>query len=459
VEFTPEFLYYSEFWAWIAQRFETTIEAAAFLKPLCPDRSFDAIRDLANRARSGRTPSRPPRDWAWKWPMPSYPGHPNISGLPHANLTPRAKKRRAGAIVNPPEVKSPSDTFELPQDTPMPNVVTDATGGKLGDEIATRFLEPIFDNPREVPTDFDSLVGSFERAQQEKKLHDRSQRLARIDLRAVDVPILIMQHTDVHWGSEDTDYDAIRRHIRLLRESPFTYAFGTGDFQEFAKLKHRGAVDGQIHVPTVQARGVRAAILETWDKWLAMVLGNHDMRVWLESGFDIGEYLIGEVPPGKRKIPFLRDGGFVYLELGSQIYTHNVFHGDSSFGTRFNENHKARQTARLVDGRFDCTWNGHTHNPAIQDTNEPSDDGQGTRDAAYLQGGSYKVKGDDHAVRRKYMCVRDVQMPAVIQFPDYHLTLPFKRVEIASFVHKQLVAAYQQGATIRDVMPLIADVQ
>lgn len=355
-------------------------------------------------------------------------------------------------VTPAPEVKRPAETFEPPDGCRNGNIITDAIGKQLGDEIASRVLEPVFES-KEVPRNVDGLLDGFERAQREKKLHDQSQRKARIDLRKTRVPICIMQHTDVHWGSEDTDYAAIRRHLNLLKTTPHLYAFGTGDFEEFAKLKHRGAVEGQVHSPTVQARAVRAAFVETWEKWLAVVLGNHDMRIFLESGFDVGEYLIGEVPKGKKRIPFLRDGGLVVVELGDQVYTHNIFHGDSAFGTRFNETHKARQTARLVDGRCDVTWTGHTHNPAIQDTSEPSDDMGSPRDACYMQGGSYKVLGDDHAVRRKFLMVEDVQMPAVIQFPDRHFTLPFKRIETAVMVHRLLVEAYRAGQTISDVLP------
>lgn len=358
-------------------------------------------------------------------------------------------------VSPPPEVKRPAETFHAPDGYKTGNAISDATGDRIGDEIASSVLEPVFET-KEVPRNVDGLLDGFERAQREKKLHDQSQRKARIDFRKVKVPICIMQHTDVHWGSEDTDYGAIRRHLNLLRTTPYLYAFGTGDFEEFAKLKHRGAVEGQIHSPTVQARAVRAGFIETWEKWLAVVLGNHDMRIFLESGFDVGEYLLGEVPKGKKRIPFLRDGGLVVVELGDQVYTHNIFHGDSAFGTRFNETHKARQTARLVDGRCDVTWNGHTHSPAIQDTNEPSDDMQGARHACYMQGGSYKVLGDDHAVRRKFLIVDEVQMPAVIQFPDVHLTLPFKKVETAVFVHEQLVRAYTAGRTVREVLPEVA---
>jgi predicted phosphodiesterase len=262
-----------------------------------------------------------------------------------------------------------------------------------------------------------------------------------------------MGYSDVHWGSEDVDYNAIRRHVELLKTIPNLYAFCLGDVNEFAKLKHRGAVEGQIHSPTVQARAARAVFLETWEKWLTVVLGNHDMRVFLESGFDIGEYLIGEVPPGKKRIPFMRDGGLVTIELGQQVYTVNVFHGDSAFGTRFNENHKGRQTARLVDGRTDAQFNGHTHNPAVQDTSEPSDDMQGARSAVYVQCGSYKVLGDDHARRRKYLEVSDVQMGTIIAFPDTHRILGFKRVEEAVVILGALTEHYERGGSITDYMP------
>jgi hypothetical protein len=465
MKLSREFLHYPEFWHDILPRFHDREEAIDFLAALLPRAARGAIKSLAYAVGlHGECPKRRPQFWSWEWPC-AYPGHPTIPGLPERlaggehNLALGRRSARARAIlasVTPaPEVKRPSATFQPPVDVPRSDVTTDATGSRLGQETESRRLDPIFET-HAVPRNFEDLAAGFIRAQNEKKLHDQSQRKARIDMRHVEVPVLIFLHTDVHWGSEDTDYDAIRRHHKLM-QLPHVYAFGGGDFDEFAKLKHRGAVDGQIHAPTVQARAVRSMFLETWEHWLAVTLGNHDMRVWLESGFDIGEYLLGEPPEGKHRIPFLRDGGLIVIEHGSQVYTHNLFHGDSAFGTRFNENHKGRQTARLVDGRCDATWNGHTHNPAIQDTNEPCDDMGGARDACYLQGGTYKVLGDDHAVRRKFLMVEDVQMPAVIQFPDLHMLVPFKRVEAAVMVHRLLVDAYTRGQSVRDVMPHLLD--
>jgi predicted phosphodiesterase len=410
----------------------------------------ESARQVLMRTLRGEFPNRKPFQWELPWPYDLFNDRA-CTELERIEVYRTAKILIRDRGI---EVKAPKDTFGPPLGTKTDSglSISDATGTKIGDEIEAAILQPIFDT-REVPQSADEILGGFIRAQEEKKLHDRSQTRAHVDMRHVHVPICIMGHSDVHWGSEDVDYDAIRRHANLLKTIPNLFAFGLGDFNEFAKLKHRSAIDGQIHAPTVQARGVRAMFLETWQKWLAVVLGNHDMRTYLESGFDIGEYLIGEVPPGQQRIPFMRDGGLVTIEHGSQVYTHNIFHGDSAFGTRFNENHKGRQTARLVDGVTDVVWNGHTHNPAIQDASMPSDDMAGARDAVFIQLGSYKVHGDEYSRRRKFMEVSDVQMGAIIQFPDAKVKLPFKRVEHAVFMLRWLTKAYESGATIKDVLP------
>lgn len=404
----------------------------------------DGIRQIIQRTVKGKLVLRRPPSWSLPWPYDLVNDRPCSE----------AEFRRLhigliAATLPPPPL--PKDAFpDPPPGSRKDSVVTDATGQQLGDEVPSALLEPRFEGTREVPRDLDALVAGFQQAQREKKLHEISQARAVADLTRVHVPALFFAHSDVHWGSEDTDYVAIGRHAEIAQR-PHTYVFGLGDFNEFAKLKHRGAVEGQVHSPTVQARAARAWFHRTWDAILAVCLGNHDMRIFQDSGFDIGEYLF-HPPEGKRRIPFMRDGGLVVVRHGEQVYTHSLFHGDSAFGTRFNENHKGRQTARLVDGRTDCVWNGHTHNPAVQDTNEPSDDMGGARDAAYLQAGSYKVHGDDHARRRKYLMVDDVQMPAVITFPDTHLVIPFKRVEHASWFHASAVKAYEQGGTIADLL-------
>lgn len=402
--------------------------------------SQGTLEEVLRNTRDGRLARRRPYEWSMPWPYHLIEDRPCT--------TAEFRQMIVGTTELPP-TPLPKEAFPNPPvGTKLPDPVTDATGQKLGDEEPGRLLEPKFEGTQEVPRDLTSLVAGFRRAQAEKKLHEISQTRAVVNQTHIHVPILIFQHTDVHWGSEDTDYDAIARHA-IIGQRENTFLFMTGDLQEFAKLKHRGAVEGQIHSPTVQARAARSWLLEVWDSILAGVLGNHDMRIFLESGFDIGEYLFNP-PEGKERVPFLRDGGLFIQRHGTQVYTHNIFHGDSSFGTRFNENHKGRQTARLVDGRCDVTWNGHTHNPAIQDTSEPSDDMGGARDAIYLQGGSYKVHGDDHARRRKYLMVDDVQMPAVITFPDIHLVIPFKRVETAVFFHEAIVKVYEDGGSIRD---------
>jgi predicted phosphodiesterase len=401
------------------------------------------LRLVLSRTRDGQVVRRRPAAWSLPWP------YDLVNDCPCDELTFRRQFTGAHAAATIPPVPLPKEAFpDPPQGTRPDNVISDATGTRLGDEIAVGILEPKFENPRDVPRDLDSLVAGFQRAQAEKKLHEQSQTRAVVDLTGVRCPILTFAHSDVHWGSEDTDYDAIARHA-VLAQRPYTYLFMLGDLNEFAKLKHRGAVEGQIHSPTIQARAARSWLTTVWESLLAACLGNHDMRVFQDSGFDIGEYLF-EPPEGKERVPFMRDGGLVVVRHGEQVYTHNMFHGDSAFGTRFNENHKGRQTARLVDGRCDVTWNGHTHNPAVQDTSEPSDDMAGARDAVYCQAGSYKVKGDDHARRRKYLVVDNVQMPAVVTFPDVHLVVPFKRVEVACWFHEAAVKIYENGGSVRD---------
>lgn len=411
----------------------------------------DALRMQLQRTMKGDfVRSRPiGANWSLPWPYDLYRDRPCSESEFQVLLRDARKLVSTDGLHH----RRPAEAFPSPETQRHDSVVTDATGAQLGDEVPSDVLEPKYDETKEVPRDFEGILGGFKRAQAELHLHEAAQVRCRVDFRSSELPVGIMGMSDIHWGSQDVDYDAIGRHIGLLKAIPNLYGICAGDINEFAKTKHRNALDGQVLPPTVQARGARAMFLETYVKWLAACLGNHDTRIHSDSGFDIGEYIFGEVPEGARRIPFLRDGGLVVVELGAIVYTINVFHGDSSFGTRFNPNHKGAQVVRMVDGPTDIVMNGHTHNPAVQDTFAVSDDMQPLRDILLIQLGSYKVKGDDHARRRKFAEVSDVQMGCAILFPDVKRVLGFKRVEDAVVVLEAVTELYKQGGSIARYWP------
>jgi len=376
---TREHLYYPEFWDYARQTLGNQEINVRIAKMLGLTRF--AVRSI--HARVGRGECADLR-------RDAYPGHPDLGA------------------VNDSGSRIDEDEFQ--------------------EEL--RELEPLFPDKKRAAVSWEEIA---ERAAAESDARDRidpTQQFGTIDLSSATKPVGIFLMSDIHFGSPQCDYRTFLKHAYWLKTIPNLYGIFQGDVAEWAiSQRQLDAVLGQVFGPQNQAQFVKALVEDLLQKLLAVCMGNHEGRLEIFGGFDAGLYMYDAFIRSKHGI-YLKDGGSMKIRVGQQEYSWLMMHGDSRFGSMYNQNHKAGQLARMSFGRHDIASTGHTHSFSIQYTESPAQDGNPPRPEVLLQAGSYKTRfHEKYPHRLGFAKSPHVAMPGVILFPDTKRMIPFGFVE------------------------------
>lgn len=138
--------------------------------------------------------------------------------------------------------------------------------------------------------------------------------------------------SDLHVGAEAFREDLFLKHLELA-EKMKAYVLLLGDLMEVALPSHiESSVWEQTFPPKVQAETVKEYLWPLRDRIVMVVSGNHDLRVWKKTSFDICEYLASEFG-----CFYNRHGGYVLLNVGEFQYRFAIFHGYSAAQNPYHE--------------------------------------------------------------------------------------------------------------------------
>jgi len=139
--------------------------------------------------------------------------------------------------------------------------------------------------------------------------------------------VTIVPFGDNHLGSKDFDRKLFKEHIRWVARSPNTYALFMGDQLEAATRNSVGAgvyeqqeiIDDQIEdwIKIVKP-------LAKVGKVIGLHKGNHEDRVWKDSGVDITKMMCKTLD-----VPYLGWTVMHYIKIKDQVYTMYTTHGSS----------------------------------------------------------------------------------------------------------------------------------
>lgn len=138
------------------------------------------------------------------------------------------------------------------------------------------------------------------------------------------LPVALTWLSDIHFGSLDTDYDLLERHLRTIRTTPNMYiAFGGDEVDNFSPVKIPTGMLGNGLTPTDQFRAFSqlAAELDAEQRLVAWVWGNHN--AWTEAaGLDMYALL----NTGISCPMFINGGGVLTLKHGRAVYRIGMRH-------------------------------------------------------------------------------------------------------------------------------------
>ncbi|OGO14253.1 MAG: hypothetical protein A2Y53_03865 [Chloroflexi bacterium RBG_16_47_49] len=201
---------------------------------------------------------------------------------------------------------------------------------------------------------------------------------------------------DWHIGSDDVDYQLWDQHQTKVLETPGMYEAIIGDERDnFVTPKFKTGLYKGLLNPEEQANYIKWYMekLDSLDKIVARVTGNHDFWTWDTSGLHFESFWYNSM-----KSPLLRNGGFVHLYVNGVPYELYLHHGQSLFNSNFNPNHATRR-AYEFQGKFDVGAMGHSHVAEAAHSWKGADSNQ--HDVIFLRTGTYKLS--DQYARSKQL--------------------------------------------------------
>lgn len=166
--------------------------------------------------------------------------------------------------------------------------------------------------------------------------------------------------SDLHFGSEYTDYDYIDKLLNFTRENNVQMLL-LGDLGDFFSPKILAeAMMDTVANPDEQSMTIRSFFEEYKDLILSAVSGNHDDWVRKASGVEIYRYLTQDL-----NIPLLNSGGHLNLDVNGIKYKGLLYHAIGKYNSSFNLTHAGKRMLELQEDA-DFVISGHQHQFAVE---------------------------------------------------------------------------------------------
>lgn len=197
-------------------------------------------------------------------------------------------------------------------------------------------------------------------------------------------PVLLVLLSDVHFGNAHTDYVQARKDAELVRDTDGVYAAFLGDLVDAWITQELSRI--QREQPMTLHRELMLA--EAWlsmmaDKLVAVVSGNHDLRVYEAAGLDLLAGMLSRV-----KTLYDQHEINCTMRLGKASWRWKLRH-EWKHRSQGNPSNSMEWDNRYNDGTWDFAVGGHTHTPTLlRPFIDHTHDG---RKKAAIQLGSYSL--------------------------------------------------------------------
>lgn len=190
--------------------------------------------------------------------------------------------------------------------------------------------------------------------------------------------------SDIHIGQAAFNKALFERYLEYVNEID-AYVILGGDLMEFAIPVHMPqTMFDQILSVQDQIDSIEEYLMPIKDRVIYLTAGNHENRQWKKTGTDVSRNLAE-----KLGCFYNKEGGFVKLRVGKQLYTFSVFHGSSNGSSNiWNEPEKRWQFMPQTD----LMAVGHIHHlahKAVPKFHVDDDGNRGRRYVHFVRTGSF----------------------------------------------------------------------
>lgn len=183
------------------------------------------------------------------------------------------------------------------------------------------------------------------------------------ELNTVDIHLL----GDWHIGDAHCDVETISEQVEVLKKDESAYCILGGDLCDMALRDSVGDVYSGKLSPMAQVKRVVELIGPVKDKVLCMVRGNHENRVYKQTGIDPLAFAASEMGLGER---YSEASALLFVQFGHDIkhgglmqYTVFVTHGSGGGKKEGGKLQRLADLQNIVDCDIYC--HNHTHLPAV----------------------------------------------------------------------------------------------
>lgn len=172
-------------------------------------------------------------------------------------------------------------------------------------------------------------------------------------------PVTVYPLVCWHLGAQQSDERFIKEHVDRIADDPTARWIYLGDGGECVTKQSKGDIYAQKYGTQQQLDAFADYTAKIRDKGLFGITGNHDRRIYKETGIDFADALCT-----KAGIPYLGASAFLHLRLAGtktqqvsySVFCHHGVDSGANIGTKANA---ARRLEQLVIA--DCILSAHSH--------------------------------------------------------------------------------------------------
>ncbi len=178
----------------------------------------------------------------------------------------------------------------------------------------------------------------------------------------------VIPFADLHYGNPFCSVSNALETINYVKGTPNATMILCGDLIDCATRHSIGDVYGQKMTPQEQRDGVIKMLLPVKDKILASTSGNHEARIYKETGIDIAKDIAEALG-----VPYRTEGVLLKISFGSgneshirqpYIYWNYTTHGYGGARTKGAKSVKAERLATWIHADFYIMAHDHVVNVA-----------------------------------------------------------------------------------------------
>lgn len=199
--------------------------------------------------------------------------------------------------------------------------------------------------------------------------------------------VVIIPFSDLHLGNKYCKRDDLTKNLNWAYENPNCYLILNGDIIE-AKTKSKKGDGVFTQMDPEEQIDLALRLFKPFadqGRIIANINGNHEDAIKSDTGINVSSIM-----SKFWNVPYLHNGGFIDIKVGSQLYHFYATHGSSGATLPHTKSRSVRDLSTFIEG-VDAYLYGHVHamEDSTQDVFYPSEKSVKTKSIHYILTGHY----------------------------------------------------------------------